>query len=251
MIELRALSVGYRGRAVLENISLAFPPGTVTALLGPNGCGKTTLLKTALGLLEPLSGEVLYDGVPRAALTPKQAARRAAYLPQSRSVPEIEARRLVLHGRFPYLAFPRRYRPDDYEAARRALAAAGAEDLADRPLRELSGGQRQKIYLAMALAQETPTVFLDEPTAWLDARCQLDAMRTARALADAGRAVVLVCHDLCLALRTADRAAVFADGCLLLADAPEAIYQSGVLDRAFQVRVRRVLIDEEWQYFYE
>ena len=112
-------------------------------------------------------------------------------------------------------------------------------------------GARWRRRVRRALAQETPTVFLDEPTAWLDARCQLDAMRTARALADAGRAVVLVCHDLCLALRTADRAAVFADGRLLLADAPEAIYQSGVLDRAFQVRVRRVLIDEEWQYFYE
>lgn len=251
MIELRALSVGYRGRAVLENVSLAFLPGTVTALLGPNGCGKTTLVKTALGLLAPLSGEVLYDGTPRAALTPKQAARRAAYLPQSRNVPELDARRLVLHGRFPYLSFPRRYRQEDHDAVRRALAAAGAGDLADRPLPELSGGQRQKVYLAMALAQETPTVFLDEPTAWLDARCQLDSMRAARALADAGRAVVLVCHDLCLALRTADRAAVFAGGRMLLSDTPEAVYQSGALDKAFDVRVRRVSAGGGWRYFCE
>ncbi len=251
MIELRALSAGYRGQPVLQNISLAFPPGTVTALLGPNGCGKTTLLKTALGLLEPIAGEVWYDGAPLSALTPRQAARRAAYLPQSRAVPELEAQRMVLHGRFPYLSFPRRYRQSDHEAVRRALAAAGAQELAERPLPQLSGGQRQKVYLAMALAQETPTVFLDEPTAWLDVRCQLDVMRTARTLADAGRAVVVVCHDLCLALRTADRAAVFAAGGLLLADTPEAVYQSGVLDKAFAVRVCRVLAGGSWQYFCE
>ena len=249
MIELRALSAGYRGQPVLQNISLAFPSGTVTALLGPNGCGKTTLLKTALGLLEPVAGEVWYDGAPLSALTPRQAARRAAYLPQSRAVPDLEAQRMVLHGRFPYLSFPRRYRQSDYEAVRRALAAAGAEELAERPLPQLSGGQRQKVYLAMALAQETPTVFLDEPTAWLDVRCQLDVMRTARTLAEAGRAVVVVCHDLCLALRTADRAAVFAGGSLLLADTPEAVYQSGVLDKAFAVHVRRVFAGDGWQYF--
>ena len=251
MIELRALSAGYGGQPVLQNISLAFPPGTVTALLGPNGCGKTTLLKTALGLLEPVAGEVWYDGAPLSSLTPRQAARKAAYLPQSRAVPDIEARRMVLHGRFPYLSFPRRYRQSDYEAVQRALAAAGAEELAGRPLPQLSGGQRQKVYLAMALAQETPTVFLDEPTAWLDVRCQLDVMRAARTLADAGRAVVIVCHDLCLALRTADRVAVFAGGSLLLDGTPEAVYQSGVLDKAFEVRVRRIATEDGWQYFCE
>lgn len=251
MIELRALSAGYRGQPVLQNISLAFPPGMVTALLGPNGCGKTTLLKTALGLLEPVAGEVWYDGAPLSSLTPRQAAHKAAYLPQSRAVPDIEARRMVLHGRFPYLSFPRRYRRSDYEAVQRALTAAGAGELAERPLPQLSGGQRQKVYLAMALAQETPTVFLDEPTAWLDVRCQLDVMRAARTLADAGRAVVIVCHDLCLALRTADRAAVFAGGGLLRADTPEAVYQSGVLDEAFEVRVRRVATEDGWQYFCE
>lgn len=251
MIELRALSVGYRGTPVLQGVNLAFPPGTVTVLLGPNGCGKTTLLKTALGLLPPVSGAVWYDGTPLSALTPGQAAHRAAYLPQSRNVPELTARRLVLHGRFPYLSFPRRYRQSDFDAVQRALAAAGAETLADRPLRELSGGQRQKVYLAMALAQETPAVFLDEPTAWLDARCQLDVMRTARTLANAGRAVALVCHDLCLALPAADRAAVFAGGGMLAADTPEAVYRSGALDEAFGVRVQRVSAGGAWRYFYE
>ena len=205
MIELRKISAGYRGEPVLRDVDLVFPAGCVTVLLGPNGCGKSTLLKTALGLLPALSGEVLYDGAPLSGMPPEQVARRAAYMAQSRNVPSIEARRMVLHGRFPYLSFPRRYRKSDYAAVRRAMEKADALELADRPMQELSGGQRQKVYLAMALAQETPAVFMDEPTTFLDVRHQMDVMRTARGLADGGKAVVLVSHDLCQALRTADR----------------------------------------------
>ncbi|MFR9161681.1 MAG: iron chelate uptake ABC transporter family permease subunit [Ruthenibacterium lactatiformans] len=163
MIELRKISAGYRGEPVLRDVDLVFPAGCVTVLLGPNGCGKSTLLKTALGLLPALSGEVLYDGAPLSGMPPEQVARRAAYMAQSRNVPSIEARRMVLHGRFPYLSFPRRYRKSDYAAVRRAMEKADALELADRPMQELSGG-RGRMYLAMALAQETPAVFMDEPT---------------------------------------------------------------------------------------
>ena len=121
MIELRKISAGYRGEPVLRDVDLVFPAGCVTVLLGPNGCGKSTLLKTALGLLPALSGEVLYDGAPLSGMPPEQVARRAAYMAQSRNVPSIEARRMVLHGRFPYLSFPRRYRKSDYAAVRRAM----------------------------------------------------------------------------------------------------------------------------------
>ena len=251
MIELRKISAGYRGEPVLRDVDLVFPAGCVTVLLGPNGCGKSTLLKTALGLLPALSGEVLYDGAPLSGMPPEQVARRAAYMAQSRNVPSIEAWRMVLHGRFPYLSFPRRYRKSDYAAVRRAMEKADALELADRPMQELSGGQRQKVYLAMALAQETPAVFMDEPTTFLDVRHQMDVMRTARGLADGGKAVVLVSHDLCQALRTADRVALLADGRLCMAGTPEQVYAGGALDRVFGVRVRRVPVDGGWQYFCE
>lgn len=249
MIELRNVSAGYAGRAVVEHVTLAFPPGLVTVLLGPNGCGKSTLLKTSLGLLPAVSGQVLIDGAPVSSLSPAQIARKAAYMAQSRSVPAIEARRMVLHGRFPYLSFPRRYRKEDHDAVRDALEQAGALDLADRPLTQLSGGQRQKVYLAMALAQQTETVFMDEPTTWLDVRHQLDVMRMARSLAQGGRAVVLVSHDLCLALRTADRVALLAQGRLACCAPPDDVFQSGALDGAFGVSVRRVATDGGWQYY--
>lgn len=251
MIELKRLAVGYHGKPLLEDVDLAFPQGCVTVLLGPNGCGKSTLLKTVLGLIPPLSGQILYDGRPISGLSGGEIARRAAYMAQSHAIPNIVARRMVLHGRFPYLSFPRRYRKGDYEAVDRALQSAGGLELANRPMAELSGGQRQKIYLAMALAQETETILMDEPTTWLDIRHQLEVMRTARALAEAGRAVGLVSHDLCLSMRTAHRVAVLAEGRLLLAASPEEVFRQGVLDRAFGVKVCRVEAGGGWQYFCE
>lgn len=251
MLELKNLSVGYPDRTVLENVTLSIRPGRVLALLGPNGCGKSTLLRTVLGLLPPLSGEIFYDGEPISSLSGGAVARKAAYMAQNHTVPSIVAQRMVLHGRFPYLSFPRKYRKEDHEAVRRALETAGGLDLSNRPMQELSGGQRQKVYLAMALAQETGTILMDEPTTWLDIRHQLEVMATARALAESGRAVGLVSHDLCLALRTADRVAVLAQGALQMAAPPEEAFASGVLDLAFGVQVRRVETPTGWQYYCE
>ena len=250
MIELSHLSAGYQGRPVVEDVSFSFAPGKVTVLLGPNGCGKTTLLKTALGLLAPLGGRVLYDGAGLDTLTPAEAARKAAYMPQNRHVPRIEARRIALHGRFPYLSFPRQYRPEDYAAADAALEAAGAADLAGRMMDTLSGGQRQKVYLAMALAQQAPTILMDEPTTWLDPKHQLEVMATARRLAAEGRAVGLVSHELSLALRTADQVALLAGGKLAAFGTPEQVYQSGALEEAFGVKIGRSMAENGWHYYY-
>ena len=125
----------------------------------------------------------------------------------------------------------------------------GAEDVADRLLTQLSGGQRQKVYLAMALAQDTQTILMDEPTTYLDVRHQLEVMDMARQLAGQGKAVVLVLHDLCLAMRCADRIAVLSDGCILRSGAPEEVYDSGVLDQVMGVRLCRAETGDGWQYY--
>ena len=249
MLELRHLDVGYTGRPVLRDISLSFETGKVTVLLGPNGCGKSSLLKTALGLLPRQGGEIFYDGTELGTMKPNQVARKAAYLSQSRTIPRITVQRMVLHGRFPYLSYPRHYRPEDYAMVRASLERVDALDLAGRRMDELSGGQRQKVYLAMALAQETETVFMDEPTTYLDVRHQLEVMETAKALAREGRAVVLVLHDLGLALRGADRVAVLAQGKLVQAGSPEEVYAGGMLDRVFGVEVCRVETEHGWHYY--
>ena len=250
MIQLRDLSAGYGGRDVVRGVTLDFPPGRVLALLGPNGCGKSTLLRAALGLLPRSGGQVLLDGAPLESLSPRRRALMAAYLPQSRPTPNITAYKMVLHGRFPHLSYPRRCRREDYEAADRALRWADAADVAPRPMGELSGGQRQKVYLAMALAQQAPTLLMDEPTTFLDVGHQLEVMAAARRLAQEGRAVVMAVHDLPLAMRGADDIALLDGGRLAAWGTAEEVYASGALDRAFGVALRRVATESGWQYYY-
>ena len=251
MLELQSVSAGYRGVPVVSGVSLRFVPGRVLVLAGPNGCGKSTLLRTALGLQPKLAGNILLDGQELDTLSPRHIARRAAFMAQSRNVPSITAGRLVLHGRFPYLSYPRSYQKQDYETARRALEWAGASELADRPVKELSGGQRQRVYLAMALAQDTETILMDEPTSFLDIRHQLEVMALSRRLAEEGRAVVMVLHDLCLALRCADRIALLYGGKLLDYGTPEAVYERGRLEEAFGVSLGRVRTERGMEYYYQ
>ena len=249
-MELRAVTAGYGGADVVKGISLRFQPGEVTVLAGPNGCGKSTLLRAAARLLPLRGGQVLVDGVDTAGWSSRAFARQAALLPQSRPVPEITVEALVLHGRFPYLGYPRRYGPADRAAARSAMERAGVLELADRNVARLSGGQRQKVYLAMALAQDAPTLFLDEPTAFLDVSHQLEVGRLAGQLARQGKAVVLVLHDLPLALSTADRLAVLKGGRLLAVDGPEALCADGILNSVFGIELGRVMTDRGWRYYY-
>lgn len=248
MIELRNLSAGYPGQEVLRNVNLTLNPGQVTVLLGPNGCGKSTLLKTTCGLLAKTGGDILLDGQPLEQYSARQAAQKIAYLPQSRTVPNITARRMVLHGRFPHLSYPRRYRPEDYQAAQQALEWMDAVEFADRPMLELSGGQRQKVYLAMALAQDTQTILMDEPTTYLDIRHQMETMALCRRLTQQGKSVVLVLHDLALAMESADEVVLLHEGTIRQAGTPEELVASGVLEEAMGIVLHRVETENGWRY---
>ena len=232
MIEIQHLYAGYQKKTVIRDVSIQFKPGEVLVLLGPNGCGKSTLIRSTLGLQPHLGGRVLFDGADAGSLTPRQIAQKAAFLPQSRNIPNITAGRMVLHGRFAYLSYPRRYRKMDLEIARHAMEWADALELENRPVQELSGGQRQ-------------------PTIYLDVAHQLEVMSVVRRIAADGKAVVVVLHDLCLALRTADRIAVLADGVLHALDRPQAVYESGILEQVFGVTVARVQTARGWQYYYD
>lgn len=248
MIELKHLTVGYGDRPVLRDVCLSFPRGQVTVLLGPNGCGKSTLLKAIPGVADRLAGELLVDGQSIEAFSTRELAKRVSYLPQTRRVPDMTVERLVLHGRFPYLRYPRRYAREDNVIARAAMEQLGILEYAGAPLWELSGGTRQKAYIAMALAQDTDTVLLDEPNTFLDIAHQLQLMELCRELSRRGKAVVLVLHDLNLAMGHGDRLAVLFDGRLIAQGNPEEIYLSGALDRAFGVMVRRRETPEGWIY---
>ena len=249
MIQLKDLTAGYGGKPIVDHVTLDFLPGQVLALLGPNGSGKSTLLKAALGLLPAMGGQVLCDGADLTSLSRRQIAQKAAFLAQSRPQSSILALRMVLHGRFPYLSYPRRYSKEDYAIARRAMDAAGVRPYENTNVSRLSGGQRQGVYLAMALAQDTDTILMDEPTTYLDIHRQLQVMDTARALAEQGKAVVLVLHDIPLALRGADQIALLEGGHLVCCGTPEQVYGSGALDRVFGVAVHRTETPHGPQYY--
>lgn len=251
MIEIKNLSCSYNGKQVLSDISLTIPDGRLTVLLGLNGSGKSTLLKTVLGLNEKTGGKVFIDGEDTDDLSSRQMAQKIAYLSQSRSTPNIQAARMVLHGRFPWLSYPRRYSESDYEIVNNALRYVGAESLKHEKLTELSGGQVQKVYIAMALAQDTPTLFMDEPTTFLDVPHQLRLMSLAKSLADDGKAVVLILHDLCLALRCADEIIVLDKGAIAAEAPPDEIFRSGIIEKVFNVKINRTLTDKGYQYYYE
>ena len=156
---------------------------------------------------------------------------------------------MVLHGRFPWLTYPRHYDRKDYAMARHAMEATDTLRHETANVSHLSGGERQGVYLAMALAQDTLTLFMDEPAAWLDINHQLRMMQTAHALAESGKAVVLVLHDIPLALREADRIAVLKEGRLLSFDTPDAVYRSGILEQVFDVGLHRADTPHGPQYY--
>lgn len=221
----------------LHGVDLELSAGEMTAVIGKNGCGKSTLLKTMAGLIRPAQGNILLDGKPLEEYGEKERARKVAYLPQSRIQPVISVEKMVLHGRFPYLSYPRRYRKEDYEAAEAAMERTGILPLRDRNMAELSGGERQKAYIAMALAQDTPVILLDEPTTFLDITYQLEVMELLKKMKQEGKAVAAVLHDIGAALQHADRIIVMEDGEVKMEAAPERIADCGILEEIFRVKV--------------
>ncbi len=240
MIELRNLCVGYGKRKVLHGINTVFRSGKLTAVVGPNGSGKTTLLKAAAAILPAESGEVLADGANILCMKSKDRAKKIAYLSQGRAVPDMTAAQTVLQGRFAYLPYPYIYTEKDKEIAMRAMERMDVSDLADKPMSALSGGMRQNVYLAMALAQATDCIFLDEPTTYLDVANRFQLMDTLRALADGGKCVVAVLHDLELALGFADEIAVMQNGVIVAQSTSEDICRSKILENVFHVSLQKI-----------
>lgn len=250
MIEVKHICAGYQNKTVIQDVSLSFEPGQIVVLLGPNGSGKSTLLKAALGLIPVRSGDILYDDVPITKMKRKEIAQKAAFLTQSRTAGAIQAFRMVLHGRFPYLSYPRQYSKKDYEIARKCMEVTGCLHLEHKFVNELSGGQQQSVYLAMALAQDTETIFMDEPTTYLDINRQMQLMEIAHDLAARGKAVVLVLHDLALALCGANKIAVFNEGRLQCCDTPQNVCESGILNKVFEVQVYGIDTPHGRKYYY-
>lgn len=251
MIEVNNISAGYGKEEILHGISLKAEEGKITTLVGSNGSGKSTLLKALLGLIPWSGGDITVDGMSVKGMSRAEIARRIAYLPQGKNVPDISAGRMTLHGRFPYLSYPRRYRESDFRIAEEAMRQMGVLELADRQMAELSGGMRQKVYLAMALAQQASAIVMDEPTTYLDIGQQFKFAEIIKNLSESGKTIVLVLHDILLALKISDHIAAVRDGKMIQCGTPEEILKSDIMRELYGITVKSVRTEKGIQYYYE
>jgi iron complex transport system ATP-binding protein len=234
------LSLG--GRTVLDAVNLVVPAGRITAVVGPNGAGKSTLLRTFAGLVTPAGGEITLDDRPLAAHCGAERARVIAYLPQERAVHwPLSARAVVALGRLPH--FGASTVEADAAAVDDALAAMDIADLAERPVVELSGGERARVLVARALAQQTPLLLADEPTAGLDPAHALALFELFTRLAAEGRTVVVALHDLSLAARFAHHVVLLAGGGIAAAGPPSEVLTPRHLEPAFGVTMLCTVIE--------
>lgn len=234
----RGATLAYDRHVVSQDLDVDVPAGVFTAIVGPNACGKSTLLRALARLHRPVAGAVLLDGEEIRRLGTKEVARRVGLLPQSARVPPgMLVRDLVARGRFPHQGMFRQWSRADREAVERAMEMVGVEELAFRPVDELSGGQRQRVWIALALAQETETILLDEPTTFLDLAHQVEILQLCRRLNDDGHTVVAVLHDLNQAARCADHMIVMHDGRVRVTGAPGDVLTEGLLAEVFGLDV--------------
>lgn len=252
MVELHGISFAYPGQGqLLDGVSLRFPENKITAILGPNGSGKSTLLKVACRLLKPSHGRVTLSGQDIAKLRPRELAKQVALLSQSNQPPEIPVRDLVAYGRYPHQRYGHGLTRQDEEIVERAMAQVKITESRDHLVSRLSGGQQQRAYIAMALAQDTPVVFLDEPTTCLDVHICFEIMELVRSLHEAGKTVIMVLHDLSLALEYADHVILMDRGRIAAQGSPQEIISAGVLDEVFHIRTRQFSTDSKPIYHFE
>ena len=232
----REITLRYGDRVVSTRLSIDIPDGAFTAIVGPNACGKSTLLSALVRLLRPDSGQVEFDGREVGRYATKALAKQLGFLPQDPLAPDdIKVRQLVARGRFPHQSMLALWSPEDEEAVDGAMAAAGVGDLADRPVQELSGGQRQRVWMAMVLAQQTPCLLLDEPTSFLDITHQYQLLGLLARLRDQGRTVVAVLHDINQACRFADHLIAMKDGRVVAEGDPGDVVDAALIKDVFDL----------------
>ncbi|AGZ42994.1 ABC transporter ATP-binding protein [Actinoplanes friuliensis] len=239
------LTLAYDRRVVAEHLDVRITDGSFTVIVGPNACGKSTLLRALVRVLKPQSGAVLLDGNAIASYPSKHIAKQLGMLPQSPVVPGgIVVEELVARGRFAHQRLLRQWSPEDEDAVAEAMRLTEVADLADRFVDELSGGQRQRVWLAMALAQQTPILLLDEPTTFLDLSHQFEVLDLCAELHEEGRTIVAVLHDLNHACRYATELIVMRDGKVLAQGTPADVMTAELVERVFSMPCR-VIDDPE------
>ncbi|NWF28661.1 ABC transporter ATP-binding protein [Streptomyces sp. PKU-EA00015] len=241
-----SVTLAYDQRVIAENLSVEIPDRSFTVIVGPNACGKSTLLRALSRMLKPSQGRVLLDGQAIHSMPAKKVARTLGLLPQSSIAPDgITVADLVGRGRYPHQGLLRQWSAEDERIVQESMAATGVGGLGDRYVDELSGGQRQRVWIAMALAQQTPLLLLDEPTTYLDIQHQLEVLDLCAELHESqGRTLVAVLHDLNQAARYATHLIALRDGKVVAEGAPTEVVTAELVEEVFQVR-SQVIEDPE------
>ncbi|WP_420115005.1 ABC transporter ATP-binding protein [Pseudactinotalea sp.] len=230
-------TIGYDRRTVSDSLSVEILDRSFTAIIGPNACGKSTLLRAMARILAPAAGHVILDGKEIGSYRSKDVARRLGLLPQSSLAPDgIRVADLVARGRAPHQSLIQQWRAEDEDAVWAAMAATGVVDLSSRLVDELSGGQRQRVWVAMLLAQQTDILLLDEPTTFLDIAHQYELLELFRDFHDQGRTIVAVLHDLNQAARYADHLIVMKDGDVVATGHPSHVITAELVEDVFGLR---------------
>ncbi|MCL6739175.1 ABC transporter ATP-binding protein [Streptomyces neyagawaensis] len=240
------VTLAYDQRVIAEQLSVEIPDNSFTVIVGPNACGKSTLLRALSRMLKPSEGRVLLDGQVIQSMPAKQVARTLGLLPQSSIAPDgITVGDLVGRGRYPHQGLLRQWSAQDERIVRESMEATGVAQLADRYVDELSGGQRQRVWIAMALAQQTPLLLLDEPTTYLDIQHQIDVLDLCAELhEEQGRTLVAVLHDLNHAARYATHLVALRGGEVVAEGAPGDIVTAELVEEVFGLRCQ-VIDDPE------
>ncbi|MFC8182522.1 Fe(3+)-dicitrate ABC transporter ATP-binding protein [Rhodococcus sp. 14-2470-1b] len=234
------VTIGYDKRVISENLSVEIPDGKFTVIVGPNACGKSTLLRALSRLLKPEAGTVLLDGKAISSYPAKEVARRLGLLPQTSIAPDgISVADLVARGRYPHQKLIKQWSRDDEAAVVFAMNATGVTELSGRLVDELSGGQRQRVWVAMVLAQQTPLMLLDEPTTFLDIAHQIDLLELCSQLnREQGNTMVAVLHDLNHACRYADHIIAMKDGEVVTSGRPAEVITADLVESVFGLPCR-------------
>ncbi|MFJ9130875.1 MULTISPECIES: ABC transporter ATP-binding protein [unclassified Streptomyces] len=240
------VTLGYDQRVIAEKLSVEIPDNSFTVIVGPNACGKSTLLRALSRMLKPSAGRVLLDGSVIQSMPAKKVAKTLGLLPQSSVAPDgITVGDLVARGRYPHQGLLRQWSPDDERIVQESMGSTGVAELAERYVDELSGGQRQRVWIAMALAQQTPLLLLDEPTTYLDIQHQIDVLDLCAELhEEQGRTLVAVLHDLNHAARYATHLIALRDGAVIAEGAPKDIVTAELVEQLFGMKCQ-VIDDPE------
>ena len=238
MIELRNVSIGYENKIIINNLSADFSEGEFTCIIGKNGSGKSTLLKAIDGILS-YRGQILSDGIEIMKLSRKDRAKKIAYLPQIRQIPDIEVQTLIAHGRFPHLGFSRTMSKEDNDKVLHAAELISVHNVLHRHVAELSGGERQRVYLAMVIAQDAETILLDEPTTYMDINNQIEIMNILSRLNKKGKNIIMVAHDLPQAFTYGTEIKILHDGTIIESGHPGSLCMSTKLKNIFGISLEK------------